>query len=113
MLVTLTVAVLCSLHPEGGQVGRWIEDLGHDNPVVRDRASLQLRAAGRAAWPDLDAASRLHPDLEIRARCADLLEASRLRRRLPWRVLDEAPNAVAVLRGGTSSERTALIRILA
>jgi len=113
MLVTLTVAVLCSLPPEGGQVGRWIEDLGHDNPVVRDRASLQLRTAGRAVWPDLEAASRLNPDLEIRSRCADLLESSRLRRRLPWRVLDEAPNAVAVLRGGTSCDRVALIRILA
>src|SRR5438045_6470234 len=99
MLVTLTVAVLCSLLPEGGLVGRWIEDLGHDNPAVRDSASLNLKAAGRSAWPDLETASRTHPDLEIRARCADLLESSRLRRRLPWRVLDEAPNAVATLRG--------------
>jgi HEAT repeat protein len=113
MLVALAVAVLCTLPPEGGQVGRWIEDLGHDDPAVRDRATLHLRAAGRAAWPDLEAASRVHPDLEIRARCQDLLESSRLRRRLPWRVLDEAPNAVATLRGGTTLERVALIRVLA
>lgn len=113
MLVALAVAVLCTLPPEGGQVGRWIEDLGHDDPAVRDQASLHLRAAGRAVWADLEAASRVHPDLEIRARCLDLLETSRLRRRLPWRVLDEAPNAVATLRGGTSLERIALIRVLA
>src|SRR5579872_2242254 len=113
MLVTLTVAVLCSLLPEGGQVGRWIEDLGHDSPAVRDSATVQLRAAGRAAWPDLESASRTHPDLEIRARCLDILESSRLRRRLPWRVLDEAPGAVDTLRGGTSCDRIALIRILA
>jgi len=113
MLVTLTVAVLCSLPPGGGQVGRWIEDLGHDSPAVRDSASLHLKTAGRAAWPDLEAASRTHPDLEIRARCLDLLESSRLRRRLPWRVLEEAPDAVATLRGGTTCDRVALIRILA
>jgi HEAT repeat protein len=113
MLVTLTVAVLCSLLPEGGQVGRWIEDLGQDSPAVRDRATLQLRAAGRAAWPDLERASHTHPDLEIRARCLEILESSRLRRRLPWRVLDEAPGAVDTLRGGTSCDRVALIRILA
>src|SRR5258708_23542238 len=113
MLVRLTVAVLCSLHPEVGQVGRWIEDLGHDNPVVRDRASLQLRAAGRAAWPDLEAASRLHPDLEIRSRCAHLLETSRPPRRLPWRALPDAPHAVPLPRGGTTCEPAALIRILA
>ncbi|MBV8881617.1 MAG: HEAT repeat domain-containing protein [Planctomycetaceae bacterium] len=113
MLVTLTVAVLCSLLPEGGQVGRWIENLGHDNPAVRNEASFHLKAAGRAAWPDLEAAAENHPDLETRARCRELLENSRLRRRLPWRVLDEAPNAVATLRGGTGTERVALIRILA
>ncbi|HVR84080.1 MAG TPA: HEAT repeat domain-containing protein, partial [Planctomycetota bacterium] len=113
MLVTLTVAVLCSLLPEGGQVGRWIEDLGQDSPAVRDSASAHLRAAGRAAWPDLETASRIHPDLEIRARCLDILESSRLRRRLPWRVLDEAPGAVATLRGGTTCDRVALIRVLA
>lgn len=113
MLVALTVAVLCSLLPEGGQVGRWIDTLGHDDPAVRDRASSNLKAAGRSAWAELDAAARAHPDLEVRSRCRDLLDNARLRRRLPWRVLDEAPDAVAVLRGGTSAERVALIRVLA
>jgi HEAT repeat protein len=113
MLLTLTVAVLCSLLPENGQVGRWIEDLGHDNPVVRNAASLHLKAAGRGAWPDLEDAALRHPDLEVRSRCQDLLVSSRLRRRLPWRVLDEAPDAVGVLRSGSSSERVALLRILA
>jgi HEAT repeat protein len=113
MLVALAVAVLWSLPPEGGQLGRWIDDLGHDDPAVRYEASLHLKAAGRAAWADLEAAGRSHPDLETRARCLDLLEESHLRRRLPWRVLDEAPNAVATLRGGTTLERVALLRTLA
>src|SRR6185295_17068915 len=113
MLLTLTVAVLCALPPEDGQVGRWIEDLGHDNPAIRSGASLHLKAAGRAAWPDLESAALRHPDLEVRSRCQDLLTASRLRRRLPWRVLDEAPDAVGILRNGSSADRIALIRILA
>src|SRR5579862_553951 len=113
MLVALAVAVLWCLSPGGGQVGRWIDDLGHDAPAVRDEASLHLKAAGRSAWAELETASRTHPDLEVRSRCLDLLESSRLRRRLPWRVLDDAPNAVAVLRGGTTLERIALIRVLA
>jgi HEAT repeat protein len=113
MLVALAVAVLSTLCPGGGEFGRWIDDLGHETPAVRDAAASHLKAAGRAAWADLEAASRTHPDLDVRFRCADLLESSRLRRRLPWRVLDDAPNAVATLRGGTALERAALIRVLA
>jgi HEAT repeat protein len=113
MWVTLAVAVLASAFNGDGKYGRWIDDLGHDDPAVRDEASLRLRAAGRAAWPDLETASSTHPDLEIRSRCRDIVATSRLRRRIPWRVLDEFPSAVATLQNGPSSERIALIRILA
>jgi len=113
MMLALTVAVLTAFQTEGGTYGRWIDDLGRDDPAIRSGASSHLHAAGRAAWPALDAAALGHPDLETRLRCRDLLACARLRRRLPWRVLDEAPNAVAVLRCGSASERVALIRILA
>ena len=113
MWAVLAVAVLMSVPPGGGKVGRWIEDLGHDNPAVRDEASSRLNAAGRAAWPELEAAAASHPDPETRSRCREIVSSARLRRRLPWRVLDEAPNAVAILQNGTSAERIGLIRILA
>ena len=113
MLLVLAVAVLTTTPQGGGKYGRWIDDLGHDTPAVRDEASSRLRAAGRAAWPELDAAALAHPDLETRSRCRDLVATSRLRRRIPWRVLDECPNAVAVLRNGTSADRIALVRVLA
>src|SRR5437762_3595715 len=112
MWAVLAVAVLMSVPHGGGKYGRWIEDLGHDDPAVRDEASLRLRTAGRAAWPELEAAAATHPDLETRSRCRDLVSTSRLRRRLPWRVLDEFPSAVATLQNGTSAERIALIRVL-
>ena len=113
MYVVLAVAVLMSLPQGGGKYGRWIDDLGQDTPARREEASSHLRAAGRAAWPELEAAAAGHADLEIRSRCRDLLATSRLRRRIPWRVLDECPNAVATLRNGPSSERIALVRVLA
>src|SRR5688572_17879830 len=113
MSLVLAVAVLTTVAQGGGKYGRWIDDLGHDTPAVRDEASCRLRAAGRAAWPELDAAALAHPDLETRSRCRDLVATSRLRRRIPWRVLDECPNAVAILRNGTSSDRIALVRVLA
>jgi HEAT repeat protein len=113
MLLVLAVAVLCSAPDGGGKYGRWIDDLGHDDPAVREAASCSLRSAGRAAWAELDLAARTHPDLETRSRCHDLLVSIHLRRRLPWRVLDEFPQAVATLQNGPSSERIALIRILA
>lgn len=112
MMFMLAVAVLSAFQSEGGKFGRWIEDLGQDDPAVRSGASSYLKAAGRAAWPALDAAALRHPDLETRSRCRDLSEQTRLRRRLPWRVLDEAPDAVAVLRSGGSPERIALLRTL-
>ena len=113
MLIVLAVAVLVSVPQGGGKYGRWIDDLGHESPAARDEASSKLRAAGRAAWPELETAAEAHPDLETRSRCRDIVAASRLRRRLPWRVLDEFPNAVATLRSGPSSERIALVRVLA
>src|SRR5687767_682317 len=113
MLTMLAVAVLLSVPQGGGKYGRWIEDLGHDSPAVRDAASSLLRAAGRAAWPELESAAEAHPDIETRSRCRELVATSRLRRRLPWRVLDEFPSAVATLRNGPSGERIALVRVLA
>src|SRR5262245_28729895 len=113
MYLALAVAVLMSVPQGGGKYGRWIDDLGHDTPAVREEASSRLRAAGRAAWPELEAAAAAHPDLETRNRCHDLVASSRLRRRIPWRVLDECPNAVSTLRNGTSADRIALIRVLA
>lgn len=113
MYVVLAVAVLWSVPQGGGKFGRWIDDLGHDTPAAREEAASRLRAAGRAAWPELEAAAASHSDLEIRSRCRDLVATSRLRRRIPWRVLDECPNAVATLRNGTSAERIALVRVLA
>src|SRR5262245_28889569 len=98
MFLVLAVAVLVSVPQGGGKYGRWIDDLGHDTPAVREEASSRLRAAGRAAWPELETAAAAHSDLEIRSRCRDLLATSRLRRRIPWRVLDECPTAVATLR---------------
>src|SRR6185436_3199206 len=109
----LAVAVLTSALDGGGKYGRWIDDLGRDDPAVRDEASLRLRAAGRAAWPELESAASGHPDLEVRGRCRDLVVSSRLRRRIPWRVLDEFPSAVATLQNGPSAERIALVRVLA
>src|SRR6185436_19724300 len=108
----LAVAVLTSALDGGGKYGRWIDDLGHDDPATRDEASSRLRAAGRAAWPELESAAETHPDLETRQRCRDLVATSRLRRRIPWRVLDEFPSAVATMQNGTSAERIALARIL-
>jgi HEAT repeat protein len=113
MWAVLAVAVLMSVPPGGETYGRWIEDLGHDDPAIREEASLHLRAAGRAAWPDLESAAATHPDLETRSRCREIVASSRLRRRLPWRVLDEYPTAVATLQNGTSAERITLIRVLA
>src|SRR5436190_4998271 len=113
MWATLAVAVLASALDGDGKYGRWIDDLGHDDPAVRDEASSHLRAAGRAAWPDLETAAITHPDLETRNRCRHIVARSRLRRRIPWRVLDEFPSAVATLQNGPSSERIALIRVLA
>src|SRR4051812_19997019 len=112
MMSMLAVAVLSAFQTEGGKFGRWIEDLGLDDPAVRAEASLHLTAAGRGAWPALESAASRHPDLETRSRCKDLLDRARLRRRLPWRVLDEAPDAVAILRSGSSAERIALLRLL-
>src|SRR5947207_9158760 len=105
MWAILAVAVLTLAPHGGGKYGRWIDDLGQDDPVVRDEASSRLRAAGRAAWPELDAAALNHPDLETRNRCRELVSTSRLRRRIPWRVLDEFPGAVSTLQNGTSAER--------
>lgn len=113
MWAELAVAVLMSVPSGGGKYGRWIDDLGHDDPVVREEASAHLKAAGRDAWAELEAGAAHHPDLETRCRCRELIATSRLRRRLPWRVLDEFPTAVATLQNGTSAERVALIRILA
>lgn len=112
MLSVLAVAVLIAVPDGAGKYGRWIDDLGHDDPAVREAASSFLRAAGRAAWAELDVAAKGHPDLEIRERCRDLLVTTHLRRRLPWRVLDEFPQAVSTLRNGPSTERIALIRVL-
>ena len=72
MSLVLAVAVLMSVPQGGGKFGRWIDDLGHESPAVREEASLRLRAAGRAAWPELEAAGTHHPDLETRSRCRDL-----------------------------------------
>jgi len=67
--ILAAVAVLASAMHGGGKYGRWIDDLGRDDPAVRDEASLRLRAAGRAAWPELEAAAEAHPDMETRSRC--------------------------------------------
>ncbi len=90
----------------------WIEDLAADDPAVRESASFRLRRAGRAAWPALEEAGRAHPDPETRARAFDLLQASRLRRRLPFRILDEHPGALETLRAGGTAEKLRLIRTL-
>jgi HEAT repeat protein len=91
----------------------WIDDLGADDPALRSAAALRLRSAGRAAWPALEDAARAHPDPEARARARDLLAASRRRREIPFRVLDEHPDAPALLEAGPSAARVALARTLA
>jgi HEAT repeat protein len=113
MFEVLAVAVLMCVPQGDEKYGRWIDDLGHERPARRDEASSHLRSAGRAAWPALEAAADTHPDLEIRSRCRDIVATARLRRRIPWRVLDEFPTAVATLQNGPSAERIALVRVLA
>jgi HEAT repeat protein len=89
-----------------------LDALGHESPAVREAAARHLRAAGRAAWPALDEAARSHPDPETRGRAADLLHASRLRRRLPYSLLEEHPGAVATLSAGATAEKIRLVRAL-
>src|ERR1051326_6609676 len=95
--ILAAVAVLASALHGGGKYDRWIDDLGRDDPAVREEASSRPKAAGRAAWPELESAADSHPALELRGRCRHLIAPSRLRRRIPWRILDEFPSAVATL----------------
>jgi HEAT repeat protein len=111
-VVLAAAAVLGALAPGGEQYRRWIDSLGDESVVVRDEAAARLRSAGRSAWPDLETAGRSHPDPETRVRARELLGFARLRRRLSFRVLEEAPSAVAVLQGGPSCEKIRLIRVL-
>jgi HEAT repeat protein len=111
VLAAATALVLLSQDP-APPTRDWIEALAADDPAVRESASLGLRRAGRAAWPALDQAARTHPDPETRARASDLLETSRLRRRLSFRILDEHPGALLTLRAGATAEKLRLIRTL-
>jgi HEAT repeat protein len=122
----LTVAVLLALNEgraarvEGAALAllpgetyrRWIDDLADESLVVREAAAGRLRAAGRDAWPDLEAASAKHPDAECRARARDLLSLSRRRRALSYLVLEDHPSALQTLENGATSEKLRLIRTL-
>ncbi len=88
------------------------ERLSSDDVAARDQAALDLRRAGRAAWPLLERAAR-SADPEAAGRARDLLDAVRVRRRLTWRMIDACPGLEAALRGGTSSSRAAAARALA
>ena len=114
MSAVLTVAVLAGLAlPAPGETyRRWIDDLADESPVVRDSAAARLRASGRDAWPDLETASRSHPDPECRARARDLLALSRRRRSLSHLVLEEHPFALQTLENGATVEKLRLIRTL-
>ena len=89
-----------------------IDDLGNARIQVREEAAARLWNAGRAAWPALQAASENHRDPETRARARDLLERSRLRRRLSFRILEEHPNAALTLRAGATGAKIRLIRTM-
>lgn len=52
---------------------QWVRDLGHDDFSVREAAADELRRAGKAARPALEAAAR-STDAEVRARAEGLLE---------------------------------------
>jgi len=110
--VLLVAAALGALQGASDPLRSWVDDLGDDEPSLRAAASSRLRSAGRAAWPVLDQASHRHPDPEVRARARDLLTSIRRRRELPFRILDEHPDAAALLEAGPASDRAALARTL-
>lgn len=113
MLVVLAAAAMMGWSQEPPEPYRaWIRDLGHEDPSARDAAAAHLRAAGRAAWPALEETARSADDPEVRARARDLLDASRLRRRLSHRILEEHPTALAALTAGATTEKIRLIRTL-
>ena len=89
-----------------------IDDLGAESPAVREAAAEGFARRGRAAWPALQEAARAHPDPEVRARAAELLRRARLRRRLPYRLLDEHPDALETLEGSGTPAKIRLVRSL-
>jgi HEAT repeat protein len=108
----LAAAVLALAQDMEDPPGAWIDRLAHEDPAVREDAAARLHAAGRSAWADLADAAERHPDLEARSRARDLLHASRQRRRLSHRVLDEHPAALGTLTAGGTAEKVRLIRTL-
>jgi HEAT repeat protein len=112
VLLSLAVLAHLALPAPGETYRRWIDELAEECPVARENAAVHLRAAGRAAWPDLETASRSHPDPECRARAADLLRDSRRRRTISHLVLEEHPDALRTLENGATTEKIRLIRAL-
>lgn len=86
------------------------DDLGAESPAVREAAAERFARRGRAAWPTLEEAARSHPDPEVRTRAAEILRRGRLRRRLPYRLLDEHPDALEILEGSGTPEKIRLVR---
>lgn len=87
-----------------------IDDLGAPSPAVREAAALRWARLGRPAWPALEETARTHPDPEVRARAGEILRRSRLRRRLPYRLLDEHPHALEILEGSGTPDKIHLLR---
>ena len=111
--VVLAAAVVLGLGQQPPETyRRAVDALGDESPAVREAAAVELRAAGRASWPALEDALRTHADPETRGRARDLLHASRLRRRLPYSILEEVPGAIATLSAGATAEKIRLVRAL-
>jgi WD40 repeat protein len=73
--LSLVLALLACSRPDPAAVGKLIEQLGHDDYALRQEASRKLQEIGAAAVPELEKASRTHPDPDVRLRAALVVRA--------------------------------------
>lgn len=107
----VVLAALLALAQDADDIRRRIEDLAHEDLDIREEAAHRLRAAGRAAWPELRRALD-HSDPEVRSVAAWLLDRGQARRRISHRILRLHPDAPALLQGGACDATIRLIRTL-
>jgi tetratricopeptide (TPR) repeat protein len=95
--------------PTKEQIAQWISDLASDTFTVRDKASLELYKAGRAAEDALKIAVK-SDDVEVRRRAADILD------KFKWGLYPDTPKEIADLiqtyRGGTKDDKDKTIKDL-
>ena len=95
---------------DGGQIQRWIVDLGSDQFKVRDAALKQLHKAGEQVQMPIELAIKADPPLEMRRRLKQILEAANVS---PGPETVRTIRAIMVLERIGSTEAQAVLETLA